>query len=267
VKPAMSGSDVSQFSLGESLRARSFRFYDRVQPFIAPGLRNAQFTYKEVLERHVKLADRWLDIGCGRRLFPEWMPHADEHQSNVIRSARSAFGIDPDFASLADNRTVSMRVAGDCSCLPFADASFDLLTANMVVEHVADPSALLQEARRTLKPGGLLLFHTPNLHSYATFASTLVPESWKKKLIGFLEGRKEEDVFPALYRMNVPSHIRAFAEKNGFSITQLCMEESSAQAVMLGPLVILELIWIRVLRFSIFRGWRSNIIAVLQKNN
>jgi|HubBroStandDraft_6_1064221.scaffolds.fasta_scaffold01683_5 ubiquinone/menaquinone biosynthesis C-methylase UbiE len=268
MKPAAaSDSYVSPHSRIEDLRKLSFRFYERVQPFIAPGLRNAQFAYRDVLEHHVKLADRWLDIGCGRRLFPEWMPQADEHESRIIRSARSVFGIDPDFASLVDNRIVSMRVAGDGSSLPFAGDSFDLLTANMVVEHVADPNALLREARRILKPGGLLLFHTPNLHSYATLLSTFVPESWKKKLVGVIEGRKDVDVFPALYRMNLPSRIQAFAAKNGFRVIQLRMEESSAQAVVLGPLVIFELVWIRILRLRLFRGLRSNIIAVLQRVN
>ena len=82
-----------------------------------------------------------------------------------------------------------------------------------------------------------------------------------------IEGRKDEDVFPALYRMNLPDRIHALAEKNGFRVSVLSMQESSAQAVVLGPLVLLELIWIRILRLPFFRGWRSNIIAVLQKES
>jgi ubiquinone/menaquinone biosynthesis C-methylase UbiE len=248
-----------------NLRKFSFRFYERVQPWIAPGLRNAQFAYRDLLEAHVKVASRWLDIGCGRRLFPEWMPQANEHETRIIRSARSAFGIDPDFSSLIDNRTMPVRVLGDGSTLPFAEGSFDLLTANMVVEHVADPDALLREAHRILKPGGLFVFHTPNLHSYATYLSTLVPESWKKRLVGVIEGRKDEDVFPTHYRMNLPSRIQSLAEKNGFRVSLLNMQESSAQAVVLGPAVLFELLWIRILRLRMFHGWRSNIIAVLQK--
>lgn len=267
MKAVPSRLSLSQPSGVDDFRSRSFGFHDRIQPFLVPGLRNAQFFYKDLLEHHIKSSVSWLDIGCGRRLLPEWMPQADEHQSRIVRSARSAFGIDPDFASLTDNRVVPMRVAGDCGRLPFAPASFDLLTANMVVEHVSDPDALLREAWRILKPGGLLIFHTPNLHSYATLLSTFVPDSWKKKLIGFLEGRKEEDVFPTLYRMNVPSRIQAIGARNGFKVRELHMTESSAQAVMLGPLVILELLWIRMLRFSFLSGWRSNIIAVLQKES
>jgi len=266
MKPGATGESYpSPPSRIASLRKLSFRFYERVQPWIAPGLRNAQFAYRDLLEDHVKLAERWLDIGCGRRLFPDWMPQANEHETRIIRSARSAFGIDPDFASLIDNRTMPVRVLGDGSILPFADDSFDLLTANMVVEHVADPDALLREAHRILKPGGLLVFHTPNLRSYATFLSKLVPESWKKRLVGVIEGRKDEDVFPTHYRMNLPSRIHALAEKNGFRVTLLNMQESSAQAVVFGPLVLFELLWIRILRFRLLRGWRSNIIAALQK--
>ncbi len=260
------GSPPAQNVRVEKFRSRSFRFYYRVQPVLVPGLRNAQFAYRDLLESRVTREVRWLDIGCGRRLLPDWMPGSEETQSRIIGSARAAFGIDPDFASLKDNRALDMRVAGDSNHLPFADCSFDLLTANMVVEHISDPDALLREARRILKPGGVFIFHTPNSRSYATFFSTLVPESWKKRLIGFLEGRKEEDVFPTFYRMNAASRIRAIAERNGLRTAELRMTESSAQAVMLGPAIILELLWIRILRISVFRGWRSNIIAVLQKD-
>jgi SAM-dependent methyltransferase/FMN phosphatase YigB (HAD superfamily) len=49
----------------------------------------------------------------------------------------------------------------DALDLSFADASFDLLIANDVFEHVPDIERALKEASRVLKPGGMLLYSIP----------------------------------------------------------------------------------------------------------
>ena len=46
---------------------------------------------------------------------------------------------------------------------PVEAASFDVVTAGEIIEHVIDESAFLQECRRVLKPGGRLIVTTPNL--------------------------------------------------------------------------------------------------------
>jgi SAM-dependent methyltransferase len=249
----------------ENLRKKLFRFYYRAEGLLAPGLRNAQFAYLELLKTRLAHGTRWLDIGCGRRLFPDWMPDAEKEQAVMQTWMKASFGLDPDIASLRDNRFVRYRVAGDSGSLPFADGSFDLLTANMVVEHVAQPRALLCEVSRVLTPNGIFLFHTPNALSYATLMARLVPEGLKVRLINFLEDRKVEDVFPTLYRMNTPGRIVELSRSTSLRVVELNLVESSAQAVMLGPLAVFELIWIRLLRLSAFRNLRSNLIVVLQK--
>ena len=45
--------------------------------------------------------------------------------------------------------------------LPFADATFDLVTALDVIEHIVDDRAALAELQRVLKPGGTLLVAVP----------------------------------------------------------------------------------------------------------
>ena len=47
-------------------------------------------------------------------------------------------------------------VAGDVYSLDFADAEFDVVYANQLLQHLADPVGALREMRRVLKPGGLL---------------------------------------------------------------------------------------------------------------
>ncbi len=46
--------------------------------------------------------------------------------------------------------------------LPVADASYDIYVSFETIEHVQDDDALLSEATRVLRPGGLLLLSTPN---------------------------------------------------------------------------------------------------------
>jgi SAM-dependent methyltransferase len=48
---------------------------------------------------------------------------------------------------------------------PFEDHTFDLITMWDVIEHVADPHALLARARELLRPGGVLVLETQNIDS------------------------------------------------------------------------------------------------------
>lgn len=47
--------------------------------------------------------------------------------------------------------------------LPYADASFDILTATEVIEHLERYRYVLREMFRVLKPGGSIILSTPNI--------------------------------------------------------------------------------------------------------
>lgn len=53
-------------------------------------------------------------------------------------------------------------IRGNAIKLPFADASFDLVTSFETIEHVDDQDAMLAEIRRVLKPSGFLLLSSPD---------------------------------------------------------------------------------------------------------
>lgn len=54
--------------------------------------------------------------------------------------------------------------------IPEASNTIDFITSNSVIEHLSDPTNLLKEAHRILKPGGKLILITPNFfYDYKNF--------------------------------------------------------------------------------------------------
>jgi len=50
----------------------------------------------------------------------------------------------------------------DSCALPFRDAAFDIVIASHIIEHLADPRALLRECLRVLRPNGVLRVSCPS---------------------------------------------------------------------------------------------------------
>jgi ubiquinone/menaquinone biosynthesis C-methylase UbiE len=247
------------------LRPAFEKFYARSRDVLTPGLKSSQWAYGEMLFANVTSDTAWLDLGCGHQLFPKWMPTGEQDQKTLLSKCKRFVGIDYDERSLLAYQMLQNKVRGNIEQLPFADESFDLITANVVLEHVKDPAAMLQEVHRLLKSGGSFLFHTPNLMGYTTAVSRMLPDVLKLKMVPYLQARAAHDVFPTFYRCNTPQTVRTLADKTGFTVSELKTVESSAQTVMLGPVVIAELLLIRALRSAHLENYRTNLVAQLKK--
>lgn len=100
---------------------------------------------------------RVLDVGCGAGFLANALTlagHAVEGVDLSPGSLKIARGMD------AAGRT-AYRVA-DAYRLPYRDGAFDAVSALDFLEHVDRPEAVIAEASRVLKPGGLFFFHTFN---------------------------------------------------------------------------------------------------------
>lgn len=102
-----------------------------------------------------------LDVGCGNGVYTTRLAEAFDRVE--------AIDVEPD--RLADFRTAiagtpladKVRIQQmDASQMDFDDASFDVVTAIEVVEHIPDLDGAVAEIRRVLRPGGHFLITTPN---------------------------------------------------------------------------------------------------------
>ncbi len=97
-----------------------------------------------------------LDLGCGDGMHYGWL----------ARFASVTYGSDYNLARL--RRAVRLPGAADRIFLadicryPVADAAFDLVFFNHVLEHIPDDVRALTEVRRILRPGGMLILGVPN---------------------------------------------------------------------------------------------------------
>jgi len=241
------------------------KLYWRLANRITPGLFNSHHRYIQTLERMAGDASRWLDLGCGHQIVPRWFKQADEREARLKSTFEEIVGVDLDMPSLKQNRCHDVALCADLTCLPFPDASFDLVSANMVAEHVEDPAALLAEVSRVLRPGGRFVFHTPNVLHPPTLLVAGLPQWAKNVLARVFEGREAADVFPTWYRMNRECTIREQALHAGLETWDLDLCNTTPETVMLGPLVVFELMMIRLTSSRIGRPLRSNIVAILQR--
>lgn len=93
-----------------------------------------------------------LDIGCGAGN----MIHHLSRYGQV-----KGIEVDPRPVAMAQERGYDVRQGDATRGIPFLDASFDLVTALDVIEHVDADEAILREACRVLRPGGTLAITTP----------------------------------------------------------------------------------------------------------
>ncbi len=145
---------------------------------------------------------RLLEIGCG-----------PGHVLGFLHERFDATGTDLSPWAIEQCAKTAPRarceVVDLCTASPFPAASFDVVLARYVFEHVPDPSGILARAHELLRPGGTLLFAVPNTDSlgarrkgadwYAlgdpTHCSLFAPERWLEltRAAGFEIAREFSD--------------------------------------------------------------------------
>ena len=98
-----------------------------------------------------------LDIGCGGGIVSNQLARLGYQVTGVDLSRESL-----EIASKYDTTKTAVYLEANAYDLPFDNDSLDIVTCLDTLEHVDNPSRLVQEAHRVLKPGGLFFYHTFN---------------------------------------------------------------------------------------------------------
>lgn len=148
-----------------------------------------------------------LDAGCGRTA---------PILSKFRGAAEKLIGIDlVDFTVSVPDMELHQRDLADTG---IPSESVDIVMARSVMEHVADPSAVYREMHRILRPGGHFVFLTANLWDYSALVAKAVPNRFHPRIVSYVEGREEHDVFPVQYKSNTAGAVRRLAAESGFTI-------------------------------------------------
>ena len=129
---------------------------------------------------HLRAGMDLLDVGCGpasitadlaERVAPGRVVALDA-ASDALQAAR---------ATLSE-RGLSEQVeltCGDVMALPFEDASFDVVHAHQVLQHLADPVGALAEMRRVTRPGGIVAVRDAVYSAMTWFPEPAGMEQWR----------------------------------------------------------------------------------------
>jgi len=132
---------------------------------------------------------RVLDLGC-----------RDGSLSRAYADGNEIVGVDADREALAAAAQLGIetRWADLDEPLDFADASFDVVVAGELLEHLRDPHRVVADVRRVLRPAGTFVASVPNAYRL-------------KNRLRFLLGRGPEDD-PTHLHMFAPDDVRALLE-------------------------------------------------------
>jgi 2-polyprenyl-3-methyl-5-hydroxy-6-metoxy-1,4-benzoquinol methylase len=139
-------------------------YYESLWEGVPEGLAPSDARLRErfLLERVARMSHdlarspHVLDVGCGEGHFAAAL---GREGAEVVAIDVAA---EPLRRALAHAPELDVRLVEPEGELPFEEASFDVVWAGEVIEHVADTSRWLSEARRVLRSGGTLLLSTPD---------------------------------------------------------------------------------------------------------
>lgn len=176
-----------------------------------PAYKSVGTVFLESLSGVVAADKTILDVGCGRRTFGE----------EVYLQAGRRIGLDLDSYAKENRAMDQVHIISSNDSWPIEAGSVDIVTAQWVMEHVADPDHFIHEISRVLKPGGVFIGMTTNAPSLFVSLTRLFPTRIKSLLRYFLLGYAVDETFKTEYRLNSESELRVLVKRHGLLVDEI----------------------------------------------
>jgi len=172
-----------------------------------PNWEESTNIYHNQIRQYVTSKTKLLDIGCGHSNLLK----------DIYKRTPHTYGIDPDKHALTRNKLIKDVRQEYVEKMSFTDNFFDIVVCAWVLEHLPDPKKVFKEIHRVLKPGGRVIFITPNSLNYNVWIIRLIPESLHDFFTRKLYGRQENDTFSKKYKFNNPKKIEESMKGWGYT--------------------------------------------------
>ncbi len=195
-------------------------YYNTLYKKLNPGWDNTLIILCKEFEKFLSLKGKSfkplvLDAGCGNGNYV-----IDEFKERILR----ACGVDLDETFTAKNICLDEIKHSDLAAIPYPDNTFDCAVSLWVLEHLQNPTDVLKEINRVLKPGGYFIFCTPNKNNFLLLLKRLMKSKKLNLVINkALYGRDKEDIFPTYYKMNDVSTIFRMLKSSDFELLDACL--------------------------------------------
>ncbi|KKN89418.1 hypothetical protein LCGC14_0239250 [marine sediment metagenome] len=224
-------------------------YYDR-------GWRHAYKLFEDAVADTVRPGSVVLDAGCGQS-FP-----LAEFLSSLQAEVH---GVDIDVDPVAADRPGVTVTQGPLERTAYDDDTFDIIACRCVLEHLVKPAVVLEELHRILKPGGRVVFLTPNRYDYVSVLATLIPQSAHRWVVARLEGRSKAETFPTHYHANSKRALHRLAGRTGFHLQRVSYHNCYPAMFMHHPMLCrLGIAWdqlvCRVKGLNWLQGWLLGVL-------
>ena len=174
------------------------------------GYFNPDDIYEASIAKLVKTETRWLDVGCGKDLFP-----SNASLARLLADrCELLVGLDPS-DNVEDNSFVDEYYKTTIQDFKTVK-KFDLITLRMVAEHIVRPEESVRSLSSLTEPGGMVIVYTVYKWSPVTILSGLLPFQLHHRIKKLFWHGAEEDTFPTAYLMNTRRTLAAYFLKYAF---------------------------------------------------
>jgi 2-polyprenyl-6-hydroxyphenyl methylase/3-demethylubiquinone-9 3-methyltransferase len=165
----------------------------------------------EFIQKHSQIRDKALiDVGCGGGILSEAL--------TKLGAQVSAIDLAPQSIEIAKLHLYESNLSVNYECIEVgakaaqSPESFDVVTCMEMLEHVPDPSYIIQECAKLLKPNGMAFFSTLN-RNFKSYALGVVAAEYVLNLVP--QGTHDYQKFIK------PAELRNMLKQAGFELVAL----------------------------------------------